>query len=69
MTIAQDCKKFAKSHGMKVNASAGAPMISREIGGGLFWIECFDTWAECHAFLKSAQSARENEGKRYPWMA
>lgn len=69
MTHAQECKKFAKAHGLKVNTSAGVPMLSKEIGAGRFWIECFDNWTETHAFLKSAQNARENEGKRYPWMS
>ena len=68
MTVSQECKRFAKMHGLSHNATGGVPMVSRFRKDGSMWAECFDNWTECHAFLKQVQVARETTGARYPWM-
>ena len=68
MTPAQTVKEFARRNGMKVNSSGGVPMLSKHIGGGKWFIECFNDYPEAVEFIKKQMSDFERGViTTYPW--
>jgi hypothetical protein len=66
MNARQQVELFAARNGIKVCGKHGIPMLSKQLSGDKWFIDCFDNWRQALDFIK-AELAKVEAGGKAKW--
>ena len=67
MTPKQTVTRWSMQNGCTVDAANRVPTISKNLGDGKWFIECFDSWEDAEEYLRLHTNNFVNRGTIKPW--